>query len=381
MDIRLENSPNKENILSSTQAASLSHNKITQDKNNNFNFLRLVFAILVLLSHSPEIIDGNRNREILTRIFGTLSFGDFAVQGFFILSGYMIVKSWLQDPELNRYLKKRVARIYPGFIIATVFSVFLIGWLGATDRLTYVQDINYSKFIINLIILLGPFTPKVFEGTAYAIVNAPMWTLEYEFRCYILIGILGIWGINSRRNIWLNILFITLFALFASYFFDINKYHFPGSFYLLGIPSEILRLFPCFATGVCFYLYREKIVYSFRLFFIFFTLLIAGLFIYKVAVIAFCIAGGYCIFYFSTLKIRAIKIFQKLPDISYGIYLYGWPVQKIIMWYFASISPWQLFFASWIVSSILGLCSWYLVESPALKLVAKYRVARTDIQL
>lgn len=96
------------------------------NRNNNFNFLRLLFASLVIVSHAPELRDGNRSREILTRIFGSISFGELAVDGFFLLSGYLIVQSWHHGPELGSFFSKRIRRIYPAFIIASLFCIAVV---------------------------------------------------------------------------------------------------------------------------------------------------------------------------------------------------------------------------------------------------------------
>src|SRR3982074_3309146 len=85
---------------------------------NNFGFLRLLFATLVILAHSPELVDGNRSREILTRIFGTMPLGEVAVDGFFLISGYLILQSLVNSKSYFEYLSKRVLRIYPGYIVA-----------------------------------------------------------------------------------------------------------------------------------------------------------------------------------------------------------------------------------------------------------------------
>src|SRR5690349_3903397 len=104
-------------VTGETDARRFGHHR------NGFGALRLIFASLVIVSHTPEIIDGDRRNEILTNVFGTISFGELAVFGFFIVSGYLITSSYLSSRSPIDYLLRRVARIYPGFIIA-----FLICW-------------------------------------------------------------------------------------------------------------------------------------------------------------------------------------------------------------------------------------------------------------
>lgn len=87
-------------------------------RRNNFGTLRLLLASLVIVSHTPEMLDGNRSRELLTMLFGTLSFGELAVDGFFIISGFLIAKSMILGGSLKVFFVKRVARIVPGFMAA-----------------------------------------------------------------------------------------------------------------------------------------------------------------------------------------------------------------------------------------------------------------------
>ena len=96
-------------------------------RNNNFDLLRLALAILVIFSHSYQLVTGGETAEPLhaaTR--GQLSSGLLAVGWFFAISGYLITQSWENSRTLWSYLKKRVYRIYPGFIVA--MAVAAPGW-------------------------------------------------------------------------------------------------------------------------------------------------------------------------------------------------------------------------------------------------------------
>ena len=105
------------------------------------------FATLVILSHFPELIDGNRDREILTQLFYTISFGEFVVDDFFILSGYLIVKSYYLNENPFIFLRKITLRIYPRLIVVSILCVFLVGIIGADDADIYIYNIIFLKML------------------------------------------------------------------------------------------------------------------------------------------------------------------------------------------------------------------------------------------
>ena len=146
------------------------------DRDNHFNLIRLVLASLVILSHAPELVDGDRHRELLTRAFGTLSFGELAVDGFFILSGFLICQSWANAPKFRPFLVKRVLRIFPGFIVASLVCALLVPVL-VTDLGSYFGQFRWDRFSTGVALLRVPVVPTIFSKP-YAGVNGSVWTIE-----------------------------------------------------------------------------------------------------------------------------------------------------------------------------------------------------------
>lgn len=305
-------------------------------RGNNFNLLRFILASLVLLSHSAELIDGNRNREILTRIFGTISFGELAVNGFFILSGFLILQSWLRTPNTFEFLKKRILRIYPGFIAASLISAFMVGPLGS-NAVKYFSQFDVKAFISRVVILHIPQIPPVFKGTVFPGVNTSMWTIEYEFRCYLLIAILGVCGIFRTKFLFI---FFGIATLILSLIPEVtSQITFRGVNYLFANPVELTRFVAFFFSGACFYYYRDYIKYKVKWLLIAGVSLIICMFQIRVAQLGIAVFGAYLLFGFAFAQISFLKSFNSYPDISYGLYLYGWPTQKLLLWYFPLLSP------------------------------------------
>ncbi len=342
---------------------------VDSSRDNHFQFLRLLFATLVIFVHSPELIDGNRTREPLTAIFGTISMAEMAVNGFFILSGYLIVQSWQHSAGFFDFLKKRVLRIYPAFIVASVVCVFIVGRLGAGNN--YFPQLDMRHLFTNAVLLAMPQTPPVFAGSHYPVVNGAMWTIAYEFRCYLLVAIVGVLGAFKNPKWWLAItttaIIVTAYS-FAGLRGQLESLHFSGSEILLGSNHEFARFIACFGAGGCYYLFREKIPYNRHWAVAALVITALALFYFPSIYPAVALTGAYCLFAFAFMPLKFLDCFKAKTDISYGIYLYGWPAQKLLLWYFPLLSPLALFAAAFSISVACGWLSWKWIEAPFLKL-------------
>jgi peptidoglycan/LPS O-acetylase OafA/YrhL len=69
---------------------------------------------------------------------------------------------------------------------------------------------------------------------------------------------------------------------------------------------------------------------------------------------------------FSTKYISGLN--KTIGDFSYGIYLYAFPIQQIIVHFVQGITALQLMSISLPCAIIAGILSWHLIEKKALKL-------------
>jgi peptidoglycan/LPS O-acetylase OafA/YrhL len=324
----------------------------TSGRQNNFNLLRLILALLVILGHSPELVDGSRDRELLTYVFGTLSFGELAVDGFFLLSGYLIMQSWDHQPQPWQFLKKRILRIYPGYVIAGLICALVVGPLAA-DPARYFADLQVPALLSSLALLQIPEVPAVFDGQPHPSINGAMWTISREFACYLFVLIAGLSGALQRRYFWAALTATVFAALLALKLAKLSVFD--------------LRLASFFLSGGCYYLYRDKLRLQGVVAAAITALLVVCMYSWRGAELALASIGGYALLYVAAKRSALLSRFNRLPDVSYGVYLYAWPIQKLLLWYFPGMSPWSLSVFAAFGAVLAGVLSWYLIEKPALK--------------
>lgn len=335
------------------------------DRQNGFGALRLLFASLVIISHSYAMLDGSERREPLANLFGTISFGALAVDGFFLISGYLIAASFISDPK--RYFWKRVLRIYPAFIVCSLLCLFVAAPLVGGSFSTFGAG-DWARAVYRLVMLKPPEVPGVFEGMPYNVLNGSMWTISYEFRCYILAALFGMIGLYRRPRLFLGLSLGVLALSMAFAAPPLADLEAPRLFVsLLGEPQQDARLLGAFMLGTCFRLLPVRL--DGRIAAAAAVALFGLMFVPVVAEAALISLGGYVLFW-TALKVKwkPLLTLNAKDDISYGVYLYAWPIGALLIWYMRDIGPYALMAATLAGSVVCGAVSWFAIEKPMMRL-------------
>ncbi len=148
---------------------------------NNFDIIRLILAASVILCHSFDIYYGYEKFKVTEPFMvwsrRQISIGSVAVDMFFIISGFLIVKSYLSSSGVKDYLRKRVLRIYPGFIAAFLLSIFIVGFIGSgwqhdlQGYKEYLQYLFLKKQAVHLVTLQDPYAKDLFSDRCLSMVS------------------------------------------------------------------------------------------------------------------------------------------------------------------------------------------------------------------
>jgi peptidoglycan/LPS O-acetylase OafA/YrhL len=336
---------------------------------DQFNVLRLSFASAVLFSHCFELIDRGRIHEPLDRLFHTFTAGDLAVDGFFTLSGFLIMQSWISDPHPGRYLARRALRIYPAFLIVTLVCGLVLGPIFGGGAEHYFGQLQPFDFTVGALLLREPVVPPVFIGNPYTDVNGSLWTIQYEFMCYVIVLIAGVL-VRNRRAFWWA-LWLAALALNSLAGDALERIRFSGSQLLLGDePAAFVRFLGFFGAGVLCCIHRDRLRLRAVPAALCAVALVLSLFSFDAAKLVLPTAGAYLLFWlaFRPAADSALHRFVQRHDISYGMYVLAWPVQQILIRTLHLQSAWVLLPLAVVLSAGLGFLSWRWLERPFLAL-------------
>ncbi len=325
-------------------------------RHNNFDALRLLAAVSVMFSHSFLIAEGTQQNEWLIRATGNQAIlGLCGVFVFFAISGFLVTQSFETTPDPLRFLAKRGLRIFPGLFVAAIVSAFVLAPLVTTlEPGAYFSQAAPYRYVVGNTLL----DQRVHELPGVMFVNNPvgleingsMWTLRFEFMMYLMVLALGLFGL-LRLPVILTLLALGIACL------RFQALDFLGGWgWLLGF----------FAAGMALYKLRQTRLFDGRVA----LLALAGLVLsglLRQLIPLFPLFGCYLALWLAlNPRLPAIPA-ARLGDLSYGLYIYGWPVEAaVVRGLGGHASWWQVLAIALPATMGLAFLSWHLVERPAL---------------
>lgn len=317
---------------------------------NNFNLMRLIAAWLVIYSHAWPIT-GAAGSDYVSRLTLSKSAGALAVDVFFVISGFLVAAS-LQRNTRREFLIARALRIYPALVVCILLTVLVLG-PTLTTAANYWQDPATWRYLwANATLWRAEFwLPGVFESLPRTAVNGSLWTLPIEGRLYVALFLASVIGMLTPGRYFIGWALALAGACTYAWTYAPLPEHLV---YLIWVTSF-------FITGTLLWVWRDRIRLSW---WIMAALLITaaaarGSRAFEPAYFALVAYGTF----FLGLRVR-MPVIQR-TDLSYGLYLYGWPMQQLAL-IAGATSVAANVAASTVLALICAGLSWFLIEKPAL---------------
>lgn len=321
--------------------------------NNNFDAVRLGLSLIVVLAH-VGILTGVDEFSEFIYIFNSF----FAVKAFFAISGFLVGLSYLSCHSILEYAQKRAYRIFPAYI-ATIFFCIFVGALVSTlsiDQFLMSPDTR-KYFFANLSLLnfLQPTLPGVFTNNLEQVLNGSLWTIKVEVMLYFCIPLLIF--LFKKYGSFKTSIFVFLLSIAWVWYFEHVHHGFLG--------REIARQFPgqlaYFIVGL-FLALNQKLLPKLK---IIALVSFVALFIFedwRVKLFLDPIGYSSIVLYLATSALRSLDM-GKFGDISYGIYLYHFPIIQLLIYYnIFQMHAWLGLFLALFCTILMAFLSWHFLE-------------------
>jgi peptidoglycan/LPS O-acetylase OafA/YrhL len=291
-------------------------------QNNQIVLIKTVLALIVILVHC-SILSQNENIYFLQKILDST----IAVKSFFMLSGYLVMGSYVNSPDICSYIKKRFMRIFPAYVFAIILCLFIGLLVTNLNIKDFILNQKTHRYIISNLVFLNfiqPDLPGVFEENSVSTLNGSLWTIKIELVLYAFLPI--IFYMFTKFGSTRVTITIFLLSLIWSVFFEYFYWpHADG----VRISQQFPGAIRYFILGNFYFIEEKKFQLNAKKFLALFVMpkLLKNSPL-KIALEPFILLF---ILWHGNKKIVVHK--KKIRDISYGMYLYHFPIIQVFIYY------------------------------------------------
>ncbi|MEA3184367.1 MAG: hypothetical protein QOJ74_844 [Ilumatobacteraceae bacterium] len=342
-----------------------------------FDLVRLLLAFLVVVSHTWPL--GGFGNELRSPFSTHLTLGGFAVGGFFALSGLLVGRSALKRRP-GSFARARFARVIPALWVAIAFSAFVVGLIGWVHHHHHIGGywtlrpdgpfayvgraatlpVSFSHGIADV---FATDTPYGLATKGGSFVNGSLWTLPYEIRCYLVIAVVALVARRFGGQRTVTIAWLISLAMAIGYAKRVDLTSF-----LVGpyADKQLITFLFVFLTGTLVAVWAHRI----------------NLFGWvPLAALVLAIAAGRGSAFWgdhltqgamalvlppvAAMLAPAARLLRGI-DLSYGLYLYAWPMQQLVAMYHWASRPATFIALSTVLTATCAAGSWFMVEQPTM---------------
>jgi len=315
---------------------------------NNFDFLRVLLAFIVFLGHLGALSASEKLK------FLQYSPVEIAVFGFFVVSGFLIARSYERSSSLKSYLKKRIKRIVPAYLLVIFLCAILLSLVSTYSFSDYFTNTQVYKYLLWNSLFLNfkaPWLPGVFGNQA---VNGALWTLKIEMCYYFCVPLLFLlFGKNNKyRNSSLIILYFLSLA-YLNYFESLGK---------ISVAKQLPGTLSYFIPGMLIYFNFEKFIKYKNLLFIVAICTVWIDLLINIQLFSPMMIG--IIVLYIAYSFKFLNNFGKYGDFTYGIYIFHFPIIRTFttLGLFGDYNPYLMAVMCMLIVIAVGVSSWHFYE-------------------
>jgi len=321
---------------------------------NSFDFLRFFFAFTILLSHLSEL---STSDSLL--FLSNFTNAGIAVKGFFVISGFLVAKSYTNTPSLKNYFIKRAKRILPAYIFVILFATVFLSLISNYNFYDYFTALSTYQYVgWNLIFLnfVHPCLPGVFDNNLLCAVNGSLWTLKVEEGFYIVLPIIFYFLTKLKKPF---IVLLSIYVLSVAYFY-LFQFYFNKPLFAKQLPGYLSY----FVVGIFLFLnFSFLIKHKLKIVIIASSILLLSNYFSSNTNIFYPAALGSLVIT-AAYSLPFLNNFGKYGDFTYGLYIYHFPIIQLFKQYdlFEKYNPFLMSFLILLITFICAVGSWFLIE-------------------